>query len=238
MKRPGSCIWSLKGKTNWDKVIQVREPHDHPLAEVARREVLERFAGTALSGKYIPKPPVRGPFGAASIMLMEGAVPVSKPTFRIGRERREIQKRLVQEIVAADKVETGAGAWNLPSFLVPKKELGKFRMVQDFRPLNEVTVKDGHPLPRINDILLRQGQCRIWSKLDLVDGYHQMPIREEDRPKTCMSSPIGTVQWKVLSMGLKNAGSQFQRMMEWVLQDCAEFATAYLFIYLFGPRDD
>ena len=41
----------LKGKTNWDKVIQVREPHDHPLAEAARGEVLERFAGTALSGK-------------------------------------------------------------------------------------------------------------------------------------------------------------------------------------------
>ena len=160
-----AAYMELKGKTNWDKVIQVREPHEHPLAEAARKEVLERFANTALSGKYIPNPPVRGPFGAASITLMEGAVPVSKPTFRIGGERREIHKKLVQEIVAADKVEPGAGAWNLPSFLVPKKEPGKFRLVQDFRPLNEVTVKDGHPLPRINDILVRQGQYRICPSL-------------------------------------------------------------------------
>ena len=108
-------------------------------------------------------------------------MPVSKPTFRIGGERREIHRRLVQEIVAADKFEPKAGAWNLSSFLGPKKELGKFRLVQDFRPLNELTVKDGHPLPRINDILLRQGQNRMWLKLDLVDGYHQMPIREELR---------------------------------------------------------
>ena len=114
----------------------------------------------------------------------------------------------------------------------------EFRPVQDFRPLNEVTVKDGHPLPRINDILLRQGQYRMWSKLDLVDGYHQMPIREEDRPQTCMSSPIGTVQWKVLSMALKNAGSQFQHMMEWVLKDCEEFATAYLDDVLIGSKGD
>ena len=92
-------------------------------------------------------------------------------------------------------------------------------MVQDLRSQNLETVKDGHPLPRIGDILHRQGKCRIWTTLDLVDGFHQMPLKKEHRHITCTSTPRGTLQWTVQVMGLKNAGTQFQRMMEWVLRD-------------------
>ena len=59
-----------------------------------------------------------------------------------------------------------------------QKANGKYRLVQDFRPLNAVTEKDAHPLPRIIDILHRQGKHKIWSKLDLVDGYHQVPLKK------------------------------------------------------------
>ena len=59
----------------------------------------------------------------------------------------------------------------------------------------------------------------MWTVLDLVDGFHQMPLKKEHRHITCMSTPRGTMQWTVNVMGLKNAGSQFQRMMEWVLND-------------------
>jgi hypothetical protein len=65
----------------------------------------------------------------------------------------------------------------------------------------------------------RQGKIFIWTVLDLVDGFHQMPMKVEHRPITCMSTPRGTQQWRVQVMGLKNAGTQFQRMMEWVLRD-------------------
>ena len=60
---------------------------------------------------------------------------------------------------------------------------------------------------------------KIWTVLDWVDAYHQMPLKEEHRHITCMSTPRGTIQWKTQVMGLKNAGAQFQRMMEWVLRD-------------------
>ena len=228
----------LKGKENLDKVVLLREPQDHELAVQQRAEILKRFAETALSGKYVPDPPKRGPFGEGIISLAAGAVPVSKPSYRIGGDRREAHKKLVEEVVKAGKVEEGRGVWNLPSFIVPKKEPGKFRLVQDFRPLNEVTLKDGHPLPRIADILQQQAKFRMWSKLDLVDGYHQMPLSAESKPLTCMSTPLGTMQWKVMSMGLKNAGSQFQHMMEWVLRDCREFATPYLDDVLIGSRGE
>ena len=68
-------------------------------------------------------------------------------------------------------------------------------------------------------MVFRQGNNRIWTVLDLVDGFHQMPLKKEHRYITCMSTPRGTQQWTVLVMGLKNAGTEFQRMMEWVLQE-------------------
>jgi len=171
-----------------------------------------------MSGVYKSDPPVRGPFGEAEIWIKEGSIPVGKPSFRMGGVRLEAHTRLITECVEKGKMELGTGGWNLPSFPVQKAN-GKFRLVQDFRLLNERCHKDAHPLPRIIDILHRQGKCKIWSKMDLVDGYHQMPLKEEHRHYTCTTTPRGVMQWKVLVMGLKNAGSQFQRMMEWVLKD-------------------
>ena len=120
---------------------------------------------------------------------------------------------LVDKALEAGKIEPGVSAWNTPSFPVPKKRPGEYRLVQDLRPQNAATVKDGHPLPRIGDILQRQGQFKMWTVLDLKDGYHQMPLKKEHRHITCMSTPRGTMQWKVLFMGMKNGNAQSQRMM-------------------------
>jgi len=85
--------------------------------------------------------------------------------------------------------------------------------------LNLVTDRDTHPLPRTIDILHRQGKFKIWSKLDLVDGFREMPLQREHRHFTCITTPKGVFQWTVLVMGIKNAGGQFERMMEWVFED-------------------
>ena len=200
-------------------VVEARDAEESTLVEAAKEKILEEFRETSLSGKYPVNPPIRGPFGEAEIWLRTDAVPVSQIPFRISGERRAAWVGLVDEGIKQQKMEPGYGAWNTPSFPVPKKTPGRYRLVQDLRPQNEATIKDGHPLPRIGDILERQGKFRMWSVLDLVDGFHQMPMKVEHRPITCMSTPRGTMQWKVLVMGLKNAGSQFQRMMEWVLKD-------------------
>ena len=127
----------------------------------------------------------------------------------------------MQDAEDAGKLEDGKGPWNTPCFPVPKKN-GKFRLVQDLRPQNEATIKDGHPLPRIGTTVQKQGKFKIWTTLDLVDGFHQMPLKTEHRYITCLSTPLGTKQWKVLVMGLKTSGTQFQRMMEWILKDHPE----------------
>ena len=67
----------------------------------------------------------------------------------------------------------------------------------------------------------------MWSVLDMKDGYHQVPLKKEHRPITCMSTPRGNLQWKVLVMGLKNGNAIFQRVMEHVLRD-VDYADPYV----------
>ena len=90
-------------------------------------------------------------------------------------------------------VEEGASPWSSPAFCVAKRD-GKVRGVVDFRALNNATVGDGHPMPRIRDILVRQGRMLVFSTLDLKDAFHQIPMHPESRPLTCTSTPRGNVQ--------------------------------------------
>ena len=198
---------------------ETREAAESPLAGQLRQALLDEFGQTSLSGKYVPNPPVRGPFGEAEIWLKPDAKPVSVPPYQMTGERRQALIDLVEKARQTGKLESGKGPWNTPAFPVPKKVQGSYRLVQDLRPQNEATIKDGHPLPRIGEIVQRQGKIFLWTTLDLVDGFHQMPLKKEHRYITCMSTPQGTQQWTVQVMGLKNAGTQFQRMMEWELQN-------------------
>ena len=109
-------------------------------------------------------------------------------------------------------------------------------MVNDLRPQN-ATIKDDHFSFSIRKILQRNGRFWMWSVLDLTDGYHQIPMKKEHRHITCMSTTRGTMQWKVQVMGLKNAGAQFRRMMEWVLADL-DFSDPYTDDIIVGSTGD
>lgn len=91
-------------------------------------------------------------------------------------------------------------------------------MCLDYRKLNNVTIKDCHPLPRIDDTLSHlDGSC-WFSTLDLKSGYHQVKVAEKDKHKTAFSMP-GCGLWQFIRMpfGLCSAGSTFERMMEQIL---------------------
>ena len=207
------------------------------LAETLRNKLIDEFKDSSLSGVYPKEHPVRGPNGEAEIWLKPGARPVSIAPYPMKGERREALSKLVEDCIREGKMEPGKSAWNLPVFPVPKKKPGEFRIVQDLRALNDATVKDGHPLPRIGDMIQRQAKNKIWCALDLKDGFHQMPMKKEHRHFTCMSTPHGVMQWTVLVMGLKNAAAQFQRMMEWSLQE-QPGADAYIDDVIIGGSDE
>jgi len=210
-----------------------KDAESHPAAIKARAALLQEFGKTSLSGIYTKDPTARGPFGSAEIWLKEGAVPVDQHPYRIGGERGEAWGELVDKAGKDNRLEPYTGAWNLPTFTVAKKTPGKYRLVQNFRRLNDATIKNGHPLLRIVDMLYTQGKSKLWSKLDLVNGFHKMHMKPEQRPITCMSTLRGTIQWNVLVHCMKNASAQFHRIMEWVLRDIHN-AHPYMDDIIFG----
>jgi len=99
--------------------------------------------------------------------------------------------------------------------------------------LSLVTDRVAHPSERINEILHLQGRFKIWSKLDLADGFHQMPFKIEHMRLTCTTTPKGVFHWTVLILCLKNAEGQFQRMLEWVFKDKPS-VDPYIDDFIFG----
>ena len=111
-------------------------------------------------------------------------------------------------------------------------------MVVDYRGLKEQTEDDSYSLPLIDSILQKQHKKRIFTVLDLKHGYHQMPLHEDSRPCTAMSTPLEPMQWKVVPMGAKNGNAAFQRMMEDLLNPFQIVLTRLLMTSLLGraPR--
>ena len=92
-------------------------------------------------------------------------------------------------------------------------------MVVDFKRLNAVTISDTYPIPDINSTLASLGKAKYFTTLDLTSGFHQIPMKESDIPKTAFSTLNGKYEFLRLPFGLKNAPSIFQRMIDDVLKE-------------------
>ncbi|KMQ92094.1 enzymatic polyprotein endonuclease reverse [Lasius niger] len=118
-------------------------------------------------------------------------------------------------------IRPSTSQWNVPLLVVPKKADAsikpKLRVVVDFRKLNDLTIGDSFPLPNITDILDQLGNAKYFTILDLVSGYHQIPMEESDKGKTVFSTPYGHYEYNRMPFGLKNAPATFQRLMNSIL---------------------
>ena len=100
-----------------------------------------------------------------------------------------------------------------------KKAKGKWPMCVDYGALNTRTVGDRDPLPSIQSILSTLGGSTVFLKIDLVSGFHQIRIHDEDIEKTAFNTQLGAFEWVVMPFGLCNAPSTFQRVVNDVLRD-------------------
>ena len=155
--------------------------------------------------------------------------------YQLQGERAEAMKKLLMEFIERGCIEPSDSEWASPAFIVPKKEKGEWRLVVDYRGLNEQTEHDSYSLPLIDSILQKQQKKRIFTVLDLKHGYHQRPVHEDSTPCTVMSTPLGPMQWKVVPMGAKDGNAAFQRVMEEVLQPIEIVPTRLWMISLLGP---
>ncbi|GKA65173.1 putative reverse transcriptase domain-containing protein [Tanacetum coccineum] len=123
------------------------------------------------------------------IDLVPGAAPVARAPYRLApAEMQELSAQL-QELSDKGFIRPSSSPWGAPVLFVKKKD-GSFRMCIDYRELNKLTVKNRYPLPRIDDLFDQLQGSRVYSKIDLRSGYHQLRVREEDISKTAFNDSL------------------------------------------------
>ena len=142
--------------------------------------------------------------------------PLRQPVRRIPPHKREEAQRLLQDMLSKKVIQPSCSPWASPIVLVPKKD-GSVRFCIDYRKVNGVTRRDAYPLPRIDDTLDTLAGAKWFSTLDMVSGYWQVEVAEEDKEKTAFCTPDGLFEFNMLPFGLCNGPATFQRLMDLVL---------------------
>jgi hypothetical protein len=137
-------------------------------------------------------------------------------------------KEQLQELLDKGYIYPSASPWGAPAIFVSKKD-GTSRMCMDYRSLNDVTIKNKYPLPRIDDLFDQlKGAC-VFSKIDLRSGYHQLKIRASNIPKTTFITRYGLYEYTVMSFGLTNAAAYFMYLMNKVF---VEFLDKFVVVFI------
>jgi hypothetical protein len=153
-----------------------------------------------------------------TIELIPGTTPISKRAYRVsGPELVELKKQ-IEELLEKGYIRPSTSPWAAPVLFLEKK-YGTKRMCIDYISLNEVTIKNKYPLPRIEDLFDQLRGASVFSKIDLRSVYHQLRIRPSDIPKATFITKYGLYEFTVMSFGLTNVPAYFMYLMNNVFMD-------------------
>jgi hypothetical protein len=145
------------------------------------------------------------------IELKPGTAPIFRRSYRMPPNELAELKTQLQDLLEKGFIRPSSSPWGCPAIFVKKDQT--LRMCVDYRPLNEVTIKNKYPVPRIDILFDQLTGARVFSKIDLRSGYHQIRIRPKDIPKTAFTTLYGLFEYLVMSFGLTNAPAHFTYLM-------------------------
>ena len=146
-----------------------------------------------------------------------GAIPHREGARRMSPDKAERANQEVRDLLALGMIQPSLSPW-ASGIVMVKKKSAELRFCCDFRPLNEVTIKDAYPLSRIDESLSRLGKAKIYTSIDLAWAFWQIPVRKADRQKTAFACELGLFEWRRMPFGMCNASATFQRAIARALQ--------------------
>ncbi|GKC57538.1 putative nucleotidyltransferase, ribonuclease H [Tanacetum coccineum] len=153
---------------------------------------------------------------------------VTKSPYYLAPSEMEELSSLLRELQDKSFIRPGLSPWGMPILIVKKKD-GSFRMCIDYKELNMLTIKNRHPLPRIDDLFDQLQGSQYFSKIDLWFGYHQLRVHEDGIPKTAFRTRYGHFEFTVMPFGLTNAPAVFMDLMNRV---CRPYLDKFVIVFI------
>jgi len=147
---------------------------------------------------------------------VKDVVPIRQKTRSVPYAYQAEFRNTLEEMKSSLMIEESHSPWASAVRLVKKKD-GTLRITVDYRKLNNVTIKDAYPIPRIDNMLSKLSKARIFTTLDLASGYYQVRMHIDSKKYTAFTCDYGFFEYNVMPMGLTNACATFQRLMNKVL---------------------